>query len=122
MNEDYPRLLKTRLVKKDGARYFGPYSDVAAVNRALELLNKLFKLKRCSATSFPEGFKPCLNYHIGLCVAPCAHLVTKKEYRMRIDRIVRFLNGDSKEIVTDLQRKMSETAGQENYEDTFRGI
>ena len=80
MNEDYPRLLKTRLVKKDGARYFGPYSDVAAVNRALELLNKLFKLKRCSATSFPEGFKPCLNYHIGECRGICKGLVDRGEY------------------------------------------
>ncbi|MBQ5954376.1 MAG: GIY-YIG nuclease family protein, partial [Firmicutes bacterium] len=87
MNEDYPRLLKTRLVKKDGARYFGPYSDVAAVNRALELLNKLFKLKRCSATSFPEGFKPCLNYHIGECRGVCTGLVDREEYMKDIERL-----------------------------------
>ena len=114
MNEDYPRLLKTRLVKKDGARYFGPYSDVAAVNRALELLNKLFKLKRCSATSFPEGFKPCLNYHIGECRGICTGLVDRGEYMKDIERLTDLLNGKDKSLENELKEQMKEAS--ENLE------
>ncbi|MBR4024931.1 MAG: excinuclease ABC subunit UvrC [Firmicutes bacterium] len=114
MNEDYPRLLKTRLVKKDGARYFGPYSDVAAVNRALELLNKLFKLKRCSATSFPVGFKPCLNYHIGECRGICTGLVDREEYMKDIERLTDLLNGKDKSLENELKEQMKEAS--ENLE------
>ena len=114
MNEDYPRLLKTRLVKKDGARYFGPYSDVAAVNRALELLNKLFKLKRCSATSFPEGFKPCLNYHIGECRGICTGLVDREEYMKDIELLTDLLNGKDKSLENELKEQMKEAS--ENLE------
>ena len=114
MNEDYPRLLKTRLIKKDGARYFGPYSDVAAVNRALELLNKLFKLKRCSATSFPEGFKPCLNYHIGECRGICTGLVDREEYMKDIERLTDLLNGKDKSLENELKEQMKEAS--ENLE------
>ena len=114
VNEEYPRLLKTRLIKKDGARYFGPYSDVAAVNRALELLNKLFKLKRCSATSFPEGFKPCLNYHIGECRGICTGLVDREEYLKDIERLMDLLNGKDKSLENDLKEQMKDAS--ENLE------
>ena len=116
MNEDYPRLLKTRLVKKDGARYFGPYSDVAAVNRALELLNKLFKLKRCSATSFPEGFKPCLNYHIGECRGICTGLVDRGEYMKDIERLTDLLNGKDKSLENELKEQMKEASESLEFE------
>ena len=116
MNEDYPRLLKTRLVKKDGARYFGPYSDVAAVNRALELLNKLFKLKRCSATVFPEGFKPCLNYHIGECRGICTGLVDWEEYMKDIERLTDLLNGKDKSLENDLKEQMKEASEKLEFE------
>jgi len=116
MNEDYPRLLKTRLVKKDGARYFGPYSDVAAVNRALELLNKLFKLKRCSATSFPEGFKPCLNYHIGECRGICTGLVDREEYMKDIERLTDLLNGKDKSLENELKEQMKEASESLEFE------
>ena len=114
VNEEYPRLLKTRLIKKDGARYFGPYSDVAAVNRALELLNKLFKLKRCSATSFPEGFKPCLNYHIGECRGICTGLVDREEYLKDIEHLTDLLNGKDKSLENDLKEQMKDAS--ENLE------
>ena len=63
--EEWPRIVKTRLVKKDGGIYFGPYSDAGAVNMIVDLLNSTFALKRCSALAFAKGFRPCLNYHIG---------------------------------------------------------
>ena len=114
VNEEYPRLLKTRLIKKDGARYFGPYSDVTSVNRALEFLNKLFKLKRCSATSFPEGFKPCLNYHIYECRGICTGLVDRGEYMKDIDRLTDLLNGKDRSLENELKEQMKEAS--ENLE------
>ena len=114
LNEEYPRLLKTRLIRKDGARYFGPYSDVGAVNRALELLNKLFMLKRCSASSFPEGFKPCLNYHIGECRGICTGLVDRDEYMKDIEKLTELLSGRDKSLENELKVRMKEAA--ENLE------
>ena len=114
LNEEYPRLIKTRLIRKDGARYFGPYSDVGAVNRALELLNKLFMLKRCSATSFPEGFKPCLNYHIGECRGICTGLVDRDEYMKDIEKLTELLSGRDKSLENELKVRMKEAA--ENLE------
>ena len=63
-NEDYPRVIKTRVVNKDGGRYFGPYSDAGAVNQLVDLLNSSFALQRCSAVAFPRGSKPCPTSHI----------------------------------------------------------
>ena len=114
LNEEYPRLIKTRLIKKDGARYFGPYSDVGAVNRALELLNKLFMLKRCSATSFHEGFKPCLNYHIGECGGICTGLADRDEYMKDIEKLTELLSGRDKSLENELKVRMKEAA--ENLE------
>ena len=114
LNEEYPRLIKTRLIRKDGARYFGPYSDVGAVNRALELLNKLFMLKRCSASSFPEGFKPCLNYHIGECRGICTGLVDRDEYMKDIEKLTELLSGRDKSLENELKVQMKEAA--ENLE------
>ncbi|MCE2604183.1 excinuclease ABC subunit C, partial [Pseudomonas aeruginosa] len=71
MEEDYPRVIKTRLVKKDGSKYFGPYSDAGAVNQIVDLLNQVYSLKKCSARVFPKGFRPCLNYHIDQCDGIC---------------------------------------------------
>ena len=116
MNEEYPRLVKTRLIKKDGAGYFGPYSDVGAVNRALELLNKLFKLKRCSAVSFPEDFKPCLNYHLGECRGICTGLVDREEYLKDIDRLTDLLNGKDKSLENDLKAQMKEASDRLEFE------
>ena len=64
MEEDFPRLTKTRKIEKDGAKYFGPYTDVTAVNQIIELLNSVLVLKKCSNRTFGEGFRPCLNFHI----------------------------------------------------------
>jgi len=71
MNEDYPRVVKTRLVDNDGGKYFGPYSDAGAVNEIVDMVNDIYSLKRCSARSFPAGAKPCLNYHIEKCGGVC---------------------------------------------------
>ena len=81
MREEYPRIVKTRRIVDDGAKYFGPYSDVGAVNEIIDMLNEIYVLKRCSSKTFPAGFRPCLNYHIGQCRGICAGHVSKAEYR-----------------------------------------
>ncbi len=70
-NDDFARVVKTRRVVNDGGKYFGPYTDVGAVNQLINLINKLYPIKKCSSRRFPKGFKPCLNYHIGLCPGIC---------------------------------------------------
>ena len=114
LNEEYPRLMKTRMIKKDGARYFGPYSDASAVNRSIELLNKLFKLKRCSTTSFPEGFKPCLNFHINECRGICTGLVDHGEYMKDVERLTELISGKDRSLENELKEKMK--AASENLE------
>ena len=70
-NEDFARVIKTRRVVNDGGKYFGPYTDVGAVNQLIDLINKLYPIKKCASKRFPRGFRPCLNYHIGLCPGFC---------------------------------------------------
>ncbi len=117
VQEDYPRVLKTRLIAKDGSRYFGPYSDASAVNETIELLNRIYVLKRCSAKSFPDGWRPCLNYHIGQCRGICTGKVSKEEYRKHIDEVLDFLGGRQKPVIEYLTEKMNEAAEEMKYEE-----
>lgn len=100
MGEDFPRVVKTRRVKKDGSRYFGPYSDAGAVNEIIDVLNKIYKLKRCSAVKFPEGQRPCLNYHINDCRGICSGNVDREEYMACVDGVLDFLGGKQKKSWT----------------------
>ncbi|MBQ4270874.1 MAG: excinuclease ABC subunit UvrC, partial [Clostridiales bacterium] len=117
LNEDYPRLMKTRIIAKDGAKYFGPYSDVLSINRALEFLNKFFKLKRCSARSFPEGFKPCLNFHINECRGICTGQVSREEYMKDIDTLTDLLSGKNKTLENDLKQEMKKASDELRFEE-----
>ncbi len=120
MNEPYPRVLKTRLVSKDGSRYFGPYSDARSVNITVELLSKIFSLKRCSSKEFPEGFKPCLNYHINECVGVCTGNVPREEYLKSIEKILSFLSGKQKPLIQNLTEKMNEASEELNFEEAAK--
>ncbi len=122
LQEDYPRILKTRLLEKDGSKYFGPYSDTGAVNSIIELLNKIFVLKRCSAKNFPADYKPCLNYHINQCRGICTGNVAPAEYRKYIDRAIEFLGGKHKPLIDYLTDRMNQAAQELNYEEaaTYR--
>lgn len=115
-NEEYPRLIKTRVLSRDGAKYFGPYSDVKAVNDIVELLNKLYSLKRCAYTSFPKGYRPCLNYHIKKCQGVCLGNIDKVAYCKNIEKIIDFLSGKRKEIKDYVISKMNEASDSLNYE------
>ena len=115
-SEEFPRVIKTRIVKKDGGRYYGPYSDAGAVNRIVYLLNSSFSLKRCSAVNFPEGFRPCLNYHINQCRGVCSGKVSREEYAAGIEGAKEFLNGKNKAIINRLREKMQEASDTLDYE------
>lgn len=115
-NEDYPRVIKTRIVKKDGGRYFGPYSDAGAVNKIVDLLNDSFSLKRCSTVAFPTGFRPCLNYHIEQCRGICNGNVPHDEYAEAIDGAIEFLNGKNKKMIAKLEEKMLASSEKLDFE------
>lgn len=120
MQEEFPRVLKTRLVKKDGSKYFGPYSDAGAVNDAIELLNKIYSLKRCNAVNFPEGHRACLNYHIGDCKGVCTGLVSRDEYMEAIDCVLEFLSGKQKKVIDYLTNAMYEASEKLEYEEAAK--
>ena len=104
--EEFPRVLKTRIIAKDGSRYFGPYSDAGAVNQIVDLLSNIYSLKRCSAQEFPASHRPCLNFHISQCKGVCTGKVSSAEYRQSIDKVLEFLGGKEKPLLRSLEEKM----------------
>ncbi len=116
LQEDFPRLVKTRRVLNDGAKYFGPYSDVGAVNEMIDLLNSVYTLKRCSARSFPQNFRPCLNYHIEQCKGICTGLVDRAEYRKSVEEVMNFLKGRTDDLIKNLEKKMYEASEALDFE------
>lgn len=116
MGEEYPRVLFSREMKKDRSKYFGPYTGAAAVKDTIDLMNKLYQLKTCNR-KLPRDIgleRPCLNYHIKQCAAPCQGYISKEEYRERVEQALDFLNGNYRPILKDLEDKM--TAASENME------
>ena len=105
-SEEYPRVVKTRIIKKDGDRYFGPYSDAGAVNLIVDLMNNIYSLKRCSMTEFPKGHRPCLNYHIKKCAGVCVGKADREEYLADIDKVIEFLSGREKPLIKHLTELM----------------
>lgn len=118
MNEEYPRILMTRKVEKDRAKYFGPYSNALAVKETIELIKKLFPIKSCNKV-FPRDIgkgRPCLNYHIYQCLGPCQGNVDKEEYRELMKDICSFLNGKHEDIIARLEKQMKEASASMNFE------
>ena len=122
VGEDYPRILFSRTMKKDKSRYFGPYTSAAAVKDTIELLNKLYQLRTCNRV-LPRDTgleRPCLNYHIKQCLAPCQGYVSKEEYRQQVPGALEFLNGNYSPILKDLEEKMKKAAEAMEFEDAAR--
>ncbi|MTK11038.1 MAG: excinuclease ABC subunit UvrC [Clostridiaceae bacterium] len=115
-NEDFPRVFITRMLAKDGAKYFGPYTDVSAVYETIELLKKIFPVRSCKKSIKEDGEKtrPCLNYHIGLCNAPCGGHISKKDYGKIVSDIIDLLSGRDKNILKSLKEEMDQAS--ENLE------
>ncbi len=125
LGEKFPRVKSSRTMKKDKSRYFGPFTSNYAVKETLDLLNKAYKIRTCNKklTGEPEG-RPCLNYHIGQCMAPCTGKVSEEEYRENIDKVLDFLGGNYSSIVKDLEAKMNAASEALDFETaaTYRDL
>ena len=118
VGEEFPRILFSRVMKKDKSRYFGPYTSAGAVKDTIELLNKLYCLRTCNR-SLPRDIgleRPCLNYHIKQCLAPCQGYVNKEQYREQVSQALEFLNGNYNLILKDLESKMKAAAEELDFE------
>jgi len=136
VKDEWPRLLKTRRVDPDGSRYFGPYSDVGSVNQIIGFLNDTYRLKRCSAQTFPAGFRPCLYYHMGQCSGMCVGSsalsesgteedrnrvqAAKDAYAKDIAEVLAILDGKNRDLVKSLTDAMNEASMELRFEDAAR--
>ncbi len=117
VQEPFPRVWVTRRLQNDGARYFGPYTDVGAMRRALDVVKRLFTVRSCNydmPKQMPE--RPCLDYHIGRCKAPCIFLQTQAEYAVMIDEVIDFLTGKPEEVVRKVTERMAFAAASLDFE------
>ena len=119
-SEEYPRVIKTRSLKRDGSRYFGPYSDASAVSTIIRLIDELYPLKKCPNQHFKEGTRPCLNYHIGKCRGICLGNVDKGEYMQMIDEVTDVLSGHDSDIIAKLEKKMFAESELLHYEEAAK--
>lgn len=117
LQEDFPRLFVTRRVSKDGAKYYGPYADAGAMHATVKLLRNMFPLRTCRKMNVD---RPCLNYHIKRCLAPCTGLVSKSSYRQMIKSVCMVLDGRTAELERDLKQQMQEAAENYAFEDAAR--
>lgn len=115
VNEEFPRVLITRRQLKDGARYFGPYTCAGAVHDTLRLLKKLFPFRSCTQQRFTNR-RPCLNFHIKRCLAPCTGQVDREKYAAIIREVCLFLEGRHEELVKDLTARMQDAAARLEFE------
>lgn len=118
INEEFPRVFKTRLVKKDGARYFGPYTDLDAVYKTLNILKEIFPIRSCKKKiAFDQsGERACLNYHINKCLGPCIGAISKEEYSRLVKEVILFLEGKADELTKGLRERMVMAAEKLNFE------
>ncbi|HET7082866.1 MAG TPA: excinuclease ABC subunit UvrC [Candidatus Limnocylindria bacterium] len=119
LGEDFPRIVRTRKLSRDGSRYFGPYASASSVDETLKLLRRIFPFRTCNL-DIPEGKRvlerPCLLYYIKRCQGPCIEAIEKAEYRATIDRIVDFLEGRQEGIATELRGEMQDHSRALRYE------
>ena len=108
VNEEFPRVLFSRRLKKDKAKYYGPYTSAGAVKDTIELIHKLYQIRTCSR-SLPRDIgkeRPCLNYHIKQCAAPCQGYISKEQYAQNVGKVLEFLNGNYGPLLKELEEKM----------------
>lgn len=122
MGEAFPRILFSRQMKKDKSKYFGPYTSAGAVKDTIELLNKLYCIRNCNR-NLPKDIgkdRPCLNYHIKQCMAPCQGYISKEEYGEQVAGALRFLNGDYGILLKDLEEKMLQASENMEFEEAAK--
>jgi excinuclease ABC subunit C len=116
LGEEWPRVYVTRRRVKDGSRYFGPYASAGAMRNTLNLINRLFPLRRCKGRSIKKRQRPCLNYQMGRCLAPCSGLVDKKQYRKMVDAVLMILEGRNMQLRGQLETEMHKASADLEYE------
>ena len=118
VDEPFPRIMMARRMAKDKAKYFGPYTSAGAVKDTIELIRKIYKVRSCNRRLPRDTGKerPCLNYHIHQCDAPCQGYVSQEDYRRSIDEVLRFLNGNFDSILKELEQKMMRASENMEFE------
>ncbi len=114
--QKFPRLSIVRRMAKDGALYFGPFSSASAVRDTLRFLHKIFPLRRCIDAVFESRTRPCLNYQIRRCLAPCVGLATEEEYRKLVGQVILFFHGRLQDLLRMFEKEMQALAGRMEYE------
>ena len=119
VDEEFPRILFARQMRKDKAKYFGPYTSAGAVKDSIELIRKLYQIRSCSRNLPRDTGKerPCLYYHIHQCQAPCQGYISREDYRENVHRALDFLNGDVKDVIRNLQEKMEKASEELRFEE-----
>lgn len=117
IQEDYPRLLVTRRVEKDGAKYFGPYTDVRSMRSMVSYAKKIFKLRDCNKQlPLANPTRPCINYSMKICSGACGNKISKEGYAKNVSNLLRFLNGKRTDLITELQSEMNLAAAEFRFE------
>ncbi len=118
LNQKYPRVIKTRQILKDGAKYFGPYPSATAVNDSIDILHDIYPIRNCKLNLEKNlgNFRPCLNYYIGKCNAPCLGNVDEGDYMKMIKEIIQFLEGKDLSLIDDIEKKMIEASSNLEFE------
>lgn len=117
LQDTYPRVYITRRVQRDGGKYFGPYTNATALHETLKLLKRLFPIRSCKTM---ESKRPCLEYHIKRCLAPCADKISREEYMVMIDDIVMFLEGRTEHVEKSLEQRMLQASDKLEFEQAGR--
>ena len=122
LGDAYPRVMLSREMKKDKSRYFGPFTSAAAVKDTIDLINKLYMLRTCNRNLPKEAGKdrPCLNYHIKQCMAPCQGSISQEEYREEVGHALDFLSGNFSPVLKELERKMKEASENLEFEEAIK--
>jgi len=116
LNEDFPRVYITRKVAKDGARYFGPFATAGTVRKTMDLVKRLFPYRSCTKTITGKDARPCLEYYINRCVAPCTGYASKEDYAKVIGQVVMFMNGETGAVTRDLKENMDQASEELQFE------
>jgi excinuclease ABC subunit C len=116
MGDDFPRIFVVWEIEPDKAKYLGPFPRWYDAEETVELIHKLFPVRKCSDGNFPKAKRPCLNYHIGKCLGPCNGNVTKAEYRKLINTVILLLNGQRDNLIRDMEQDMKKASARLEFE------
>ena len=114
INSDYPNVFITRTLKKDGAKYFGPYANPGYAKEMLKFIKERFQIRQCK--NFKSNKRACINYEIKRCLAPCVNKVSKEEYKKQIDQIIMLLEGKTEDIIKEIELEIKDLADKQEYE------